>query len=127
MVHNHMTWNMKFVKDYMPNDTFKFSIIRHPVSHLTSSWKYFFQSTHHTSAREVFTSICNHLKMQSLQWLKTSESLKMKKFAKYIEDPEMFYTRLRNESNLQRYRYYLRSQLFRIILDLRNMQLYYIY
>ena len=54
MIHNHMTWNEKFVKDHMPNDTFKFSIIRHPVSHLTSSWKYFFQSTHHVSARKIF-------------------------------------------------------------------------
>ena len=54
MIHNHMTWNEKFVNDHMPNDTFKFSIIRHPVSHLTSSWKYFFQSTHHTSARKNF-------------------------------------------------------------------------
>ena len=54
MIHNHMTWNEKFVKDHMPIDTFKFSIIRHPVSHLTSSWKYFFQSAHHVRARKIF-------------------------------------------------------------------------
>ena len=54
MIHNHMTWNENFVKDHMPIDTFKFSIIRHPVSHLTSSWKYFFQSAHHVRARKIF-------------------------------------------------------------------------
>ena len=58
MIHTHMTWNEHFVKNHMPNDTYKFSIIRHPVSHLTSSWKYFFQSGHHVRPR-IFFNVCN--------------------------------------------------------------------
>ena len=122
MIHNHMTWNEKFVKDHMPIDTFKFSIIRHPVSHLTSSWKYFFQSAHHVRARKIFrekNGVVTCLECPARKF-ENFESLKMRKFAKYIDNPEMFYSTLRNESYLQRYRYYLRSQLFSVVLLLRN-------
>lgn len=88
-----MTWKLgepDFVKKFMPVDSFKFSIIRDPVTHLTSSWKYFFNTQ---------------------SYMPPSEKADI--LVKRLNKPEEFYKQLRNDTYLPHYRFYLRSQLFR--------------
>ena len=40
---NHMTYNFTFADDYLPTAK-KISILRHPASLMTSTWKYYFNS-----------------------------------------------------------------------------------
>ena len=93
LISNHMTWKLgepDFVKKHMPVDSYKFSIIRDPVTHLTSSWKYFF----HTQS-----------------YMPPSEKADI--LVKRLNKPEEFYNQLINDTYLPHYRFYLRSQLFR--------------
>ena len=98
LISNHMTWKLgepDFVKKIMPVDSFKFSIIRDPVTHLTSSWKYFFNTQ---------------------SYMPPSEKADI--LVKRLNKPEEFYNQLRNDTYLPHYRFYLRSQLFRLGLSI---------
>ena len=41
-VANHMTYNFTFADEYFPTAK-KISILRHPSTHMTSTWKYYFK------------------------------------------------------------------------------------
>ncbi|CBY14907.1 unnamed protein product [Oikopleura dioica] len=102
---NHMTYNFTFADEYLPSAK-KISILRHPASLMTSTWKYYFNSlVTEKNVRDIFPTLRND----------TTGKERVTSLYRILADPIVFYEKsmtVNGKGPAKWKRHLLRPQLF---------------